>query len=104
MTMLVALPPPQVLRGWQRAGIPGSGIVAERGPGLGPRFPQSGGQVDRRALLIVTDPQAVVERGDLAHVKELAAQEGRVQVDHDRGAVRGRRWPPQPEVVAAAVG
>src|SRR5580704_6179608 len=86
------------------AGYLWSGVVAERRPGPGPRLPEPGGQVDRRALLVVLDPQAVVERRDLVHVPELAAQEGRVQVDRDRGPVRGRRWPPQPEVVGAAVG
>src|ERR1039458_8314294 len=104
MTMLVAPPPPRASRGWRRPLYAGSGIVAERGPGPGPRLPEPSGQVDRRALLVVTDPQAVVERGDLAHVAELAAQEGRSQADHDRGLVRRGRGPPQPEVVVAAVG
>src|ERR1700722_4036669 len=101
--MLVAPPPPRASRGWRRPPCAGSGIVAERGPSPGPRFPQPGGQVDRRALLVVRDPHAVVERGDPAHVEELAAQEGRVQADHDRGTVRRRRGTPQPEIVATAV-
>ena len=60
--------------GWTRPAR-GSGVVAERGPGLRPGRPQAGGQVDRRTLLVVADAQAVLERGDPPDVSELAAQE-----------------------------
>src|SRR5450631_2787684 len=74
-----------------------SGVVAKRRPGPLPGRPQAGGQVERRALLVVADADPVLERRDLPDPGELAAQQRRVQADDDRGGVAGRRRSPQPE-------
>src|SRR5215813_2396987 len=81
-----------------------SGVVAERGPGLGPGLAQAADQVDRRALLVVVDAEAVAERGHLADLAELLVQQERVQADGQGGGGGRRRRAPEPEAVLAAVG
>src|SRR5262249_13624157 len=67
-----------------------SGVVAEGGPSLCPRRPQPGGQIDRHALLVIADSDAVAERRDLPHSSEHSAQQRRVKVDGDSPRCRRR--------------
>src|ERR1700689_5392175 len=74
-------PGPGGLSGAARRGRPRwravvSGEVLESGPGRGPGRLQPGHQVDRDALLVVADPEPVVEGGDFPDVGELAPEEG----------------------------
>src|SRR2546429_5289838 len=66
-----------------------SGVIAEGGPDAGPGGAQAGRDVDRRALLVVLDAEAVVVGGDLADDRELAAQHAQVRVDREDAGVPG---------------